>query len=92
MLVGAGALILDQDRGGAMKVRQFPQTLLELGVLHPRSEHVQQVIVIVLNEPGGADRVIIDFLSLGGGIPALDNPVTRHSLRRVAIKPEPTPF
>ncbi len=25
---GAGALILDQDRGGAMKVRQFPHTLL----------------------------------------------------------------
>src|ERR1700687_2202867 len=87
---GAGALILNQDGVGAMKVRQFPQTLFELGVLHPGSKNVQQVIVVVPDEPGGADRVIIDLLSFGGGVPALDNTATRHSLRRVTIKLEVT--
>jgi len=62
---------------------------LQLGIFHAPPQHVQQVKVLALDPPGGADAEIAELGGLVGGVPALHDAVELVGAFVRCVAPEP---
>src|SRR5438045_9728750 len=73
----------------AISPRQLPQFSLQVGVIEALTEHVQQVIAVLVYTPSRANAVVTQLRCLVGGVPALHG--LDKAFRAVArlVIPEP---
>ncbi len=68
----SGTFVLDDHMTGMVFAVLFLYCAPKLGIRHPLSEHVEQVVILVHNAPGRAHAEIVEFAALVRGVPALN--------------------
>src|SRR2546425_2806269 len=83
-----GACVLDQDGTGPMRRRETSEVAPKIGVLQPRAEHVDDVVVGLNYPPRGADGIVVGIPCHHGDVPTLDD-TPGKTLRQAIIVSEP---
>lgn len=88
----AGTGVLDQNRLSVVSCRQAGHRAPQIGILVSPPVELNQVIVVLDNAPGGADRIVVGASSHRGGIPALDDIFGCAGRRQLIVPAKPFPL
>jgi hypothetical protein len=68
----SGALVLDQNGARLIGFVALSHRPLQIRIVHPLPQNVEQVDLLVLDAPDRTHAVVRQFRFLAGGIPALN--------------------
>src|ERR1700730_6721273 len=72
-----------------MDLRQLARLALQVGIIEALAIHVQEIVVFVVDAPGGAHAEIAEFCRLVRGVPALHDLVESHGTFAGIVKSQP---
>src|SRR4051812_28338003 len=84
--------VLDQDFVGFEAPGELKRGVAEDGILESIADEIEQVVGLVHDEPRRTYRPVILRAVLGRRIPALDDPATRPTWRRLVVIAQPGPL